>query len=116
MSLALALINGIPRQQTITVSLPLIYDESISVVASGASGSNQINASPASTSITLPSSESYTLNTNSVANIQIYLNGDRTEQVFDWNTVGVGPNYTQFAFTFAVVAGDRIDLVIERNS
>lgn len=116
MSLALALVSGVPRQQTVTASLPLIYDQSIAVVASGASGPNQINASPASTAITLPSSETYTLNTNSVANLQIYLNGDRTEQTFDWNTVGGGPNYTQFSFTFAVVAGDRIDLVIERNS
>lgn len=116
MSLALALISGVPRQQTVTVSLPLIYDQSITVVASGASGPNQINASPASTAITLPGSETYTLNTNSVPNLQIYMSGQRLEQIYDWNTVGSGPNFTQFSLTFATVALDRLDLIIERNS
>lgn len=116
MSVALALINGVPRQQSVASTLPLIYDQSIAVVASGASGANQINASASGTAITLPSSGTYTLNTNGIPNLQIYLNGDRTELVFDWNTVSTGPNFTQFSFTFAVTAGDRIDLRIERSS
>jgi hypothetical protein len=115
MSLALALVQGVPRQQTITASLPLIYDQSITVVASGASGPNQINASSSGTTITLPDSETYTLNSNSIPNLQIYLNGDRNEYLFDWNTVGTTP-FSQFSLTYAVVGGDRIDLVIERNS
>jgi len=109
-STALVLVNGVPRQQTITNSQPLIYDQSISIVASGGNGSTSLNGPINSgTAITLPASETYTLNGNSVANLQVYLNGDRT-------TSGSGPNYTAIQFTFNLVVGDRIDLRIERSS
>jgi hypothetical protein len=116
-STALVLINGVPRQQTITVSQPLIYDQSVSIVASGATPPSSLNFPVvAGTGITLPSSGSYTLNTNSVANLQVYLNGDRVEQVFDWTTSGSGPNYTAIQFTFDLRVGDRVDFRIERTS
>ena len=117
MAVALALVNGVPRQQTIP-GTSLIYDQSVSIVASGGSaGSNSVNGPVTSgTPITLPSSGSYTLNANSVANVQIFLNGDRLEQTFDWVISGTGPNYTAVAFTFNLVVNDRVDFLIERTS
>jgi hypothetical protein len=116
-STALVLVNGVPRQQAITVSQPLIYDQSVQVVASGATPPSSI-AGPitAGTAVTLPSSGSYTLNTNSIANLQVYLNGDRLEQTFDWTTSGSGPNYTAVQFTFQLNVLDRVDFRIERTS
>lgn len=112
---ALTLVNGMPRMTAITASLPLIYDQSITVVASGA-GANQINGPvSASTAITLPASGTYTLNANSVPNISIYLNGDRLEYTFDWNTVG-STAFTQFSLVFGLVVGDRLDIRAERSS
>lgn len=114
---ALVLINGVPRQQTISASLPLIYDQSVTIVSSGGNGSTTINGPVTSgTAITLPASGSYTLNTNSVANVQVYLNGDRLEQTFDWNTSGGGPTYTAVSFTFNLQVGDRVDFRIDRSS
>jgi hypothetical protein len=99
----LSLVRGVPRGQS---TLPLIYDQSTSV------------ASPitAGTALTLPASGTYTLNSSSVANLQVYLNGDRMEQTFDWTTSGSGPNYTAIQFTFNLVAGDRVDFRIDRAS
>jgi hypothetical protein len=118
-SVALVLVNGVPRQQAITTSLPLIYDESVTIVATGGggSGSNSLNGPiAANTPITLPASGNYTLNTNSVPNLQVYLNGDRTESTLDWNASGAGPTYTAITFTFELMVGDRVDLVVERQS
>jgi hypothetical protein len=111
----LALVNGVPRQSVLP-GTTLIYDQSITVVASGA-GANQINGPVTTgTAVTLPSSGSYTLNANSVANIQVYLNGDRVEQVFDWSTSGAGPTFTAIQFTFNLNVGDRVDIRSERAS
>ncbi len=116
-SSALALISGIPRMQSITVSLPLIYDQSVLIVASGATPPTSLTGPVSSgTAITLPSSGSYTLNANSIANLQVYLNGDRIEQVFDWTTSGAGPTFTAIQLTFGLVVGDRLDFRIERTS
>lgn len=96
-------------------SLPAIYDQAITVVASGA-GANQINGPvTAGTAITLPSSGTYTVSSG-VTSLSIYLNGNRLDYVFDWNTSGSGPNYTQFQLTFDLVVGDRLDLRAERNT
>lgn len=114
---ALVLINGVPRMQSITASQPLIYDQSVSIVTSGATPPGSLNGPiTAGTAVTLPSSGSYTLNVNNIANLQVYLNGDRLEQVFDWTTSGSGPNFTAVQFTFQLNAGDRIDFRIERSS
>ena len=116
-STALALVNGVPRQQTISASLPLIYDQSVLIVSSGGSSPSSLNGPVAAgTAITLPASGSYTLNANSVANLQVYLNGDRIEQLYDWSTSGSGPTYTAIQLTFNLVAGDRLDLRIDRSS
>ena len=113
-STALVLVNGVPRMQTI---LPLIYDQSVTIVTSGGNGSTTLNGPVSSgTAITLPSSGSYTLNANSAPNLQVYLNGDRTESTIDWNTSGAGPTYTALTFTFNLVVGDRVDFRIERSS
>jgi hypothetical protein len=116
-STALVLVSGVPRQQTITTSLPLIYDQTVSVVSSGGTPPSSINGPiSAGTAVTLPGSETYTLNTNSVANLQIYLNGDRLEQTLDWTTSGSGPNYTAVQFTFQLNALDVLVFRIERSS
>lgn len=116
-SSALVLVNGIPRTQAITLSQPLIYDQSVTVVASGATPPGTLNTPvTAGTAITLPSSGSYTLNANSIANLQVYLNGDRIEQVFDWTTSGAGPTFTAIQLTFNLITGDRLDFRIERTS
>lgn len=112
----LALVNGVPRQSVLP-GTSLIYDKSVSVVASGATPPTSITGPvTAGTAITLPGSGTYTLDANSVANIQVWLNGDRLEQVFDWSTSGSGPNYTAIQLTFGLVAGDRLDIRSERAS
>lgn len=116
MSNYLALVNGIPRQSALP-GTGLIYDKSVSIVASGATPPASVNGPvTAGVAITLPSSGTYTLDTNGVANINVFLNGDRLEQTFDWLTSGSGPNFTAIQFTFGLVAGDRIDIRSERSS
>lgn len=116
MAVALALVNGVPRQQTIP-GTSLIYDQSVAIVVSGASPPISLNGPVTTgTAVTLPASGSYTLNVNSVPNLNVYLNGDRLESVIDWNTSGAGPTYTAVQFTFNLVAGDRIDFRMERTS
>lgn len=103
----LRLSNGVPRSFDESASLT-IYDQSLTVVASGA-GANQINGPvTAGTSVTLPGSQTYTS-----AELQIYLNGDRLEPVFDYTYVG-SPLRTQVQFTFDLVVGDRVDFRIDR--
>lgn len=112
----LTLVNGVPRSAIPSGASTVIYDQSVSIVSSGATPPSSLTGPvTAGTSITLPSSGSYTLNVNSIANIQIYLNGDRLEQVFDWSTAGSGPNYTAFQLTFDLVVGDRLDIRSERS-
>ena len=116
-SSGLALVNGFPRTQTFTVSLPLIYDQSVTLVASGGNGSTTITgALSANTPITLPASGTYTLNANSVPNLDVFLNGQRLDYSFDWATSGSGPNFTAFSIGIALVVGDRLDLRIDRSS
>lgn len=105
-SSGLALVNGVARTQTFTVSLPLIYDQGVSIGVS----------TPANTPITLPASGIYTTNVNGVPNLDVYLNGQRLDYLFDWATSGAGPNFTAFTIGIALVAGDRVDLRIDRGS
>ena len=112
MSSALALVNGVPRTQTITASLPAVYDQRLTVVASGASGSNQINGPvTAGTSVTLPSSGTY-----NGLELEIYLNGVRLDSVLDYNYVGSGGSKTQVQFTFQLVVGDLVDFIKLRGA
>lgn len=116
MAVALALVNGVPRTFTVP-GTSLIYDQSVSIVASGGNGSTTLNGPVnGGTAITLPSSGVYTLNVNSVPNLNVYLNGDRLESVIDWNVSGGGPNYTAITMTFQLVVGDRLDFRMERTS
>lgn len=116
MANALSLVNGVPRQSAIP-GTSLIYDQSVTIVASGGNGSTTLNGPITSgTAITLPVSGSYTLNINSVPNVNVYLNGDRLESVIDWNTSGAGPTYLAVQLTFNIVVGDRVDFRIERTS
>lgn len=86
-----------------------IYDQSLTVVASGA-GANQINGPVnAGVSVTLPGSQTYTS-----AELNIFLNGDRLEPTFDYTYVG-SPLRTQVQFTFQLVVGDRVDFRIDRS-
>ena len=112
----LALVNGVPRQSVLP-GTTLIYDQSIQIVASGGTPPGSVNGPvTAGTALTLPASGNYTLNANNIANINVFLNGDRLEQVFDWTTSGAGPTYTAIQFTFQLNAGDRIDIRSERSS
>lgn len=116
MAYYLGLVNGVPRR-TLLPGTSLIYDQSVTVVTSGGNGSTTINGPiSAGTPITLPSSGSYTLNANSVPNLEVFLNGQRQESVLDWNTSGAGPTYTAVSFTFELVVSDRIDFRVERDS
>jgi len=86
-----------------------VYDQRVTVVASGATG-NQINGPVTpGTNVTLPSSQTY----NS-SELQIYLNGQRLEVTSDWSTVGSVPR-TQVTFVDTLQVGDTIDFVIQRN-
>jgi hypothetical protein len=110
---ALQLVNGVPRMQVI---LPLIYDKTVSIVASGGSAPNSLNGPVSSgTAITLPGSQTYTLNSNSVPNLQIKLNGQWLEYTTDWATSGTTP-FSAFTLTLTLQVGDLLELRIERNS
>lgn len=105
----LRLSNGVPRSFTGAASVP-IYDQSILIVVSGATG-NQLNGPvTAGTSVTLPAAQTY-----SSAELQIYLGGDRLEPTIDYNYVGSGAR-TQVQFTFDLLARDRIDFRIDREA
>lgn len=99
----LRLVNGIPRSFE-EAAAGTIYDDYIEVVASGASGPNQINVGSATTGtpITLPNGGTY-LNSD----LQVFLGGDFVEDSFDYNYVGSGTR-TQISFTFDLEVGDRV--------
>jgi len=111
MAKKLALVNGIPRM-TEESSAPTIYDEHIDVVASGASGDNQINEASATTGspITLPNSGTY-----EGQELEVYINGNRVEDVVDYNFVGSGTK-TQVSFTFDLEVDDRIRFRVDRGA
>lgn len=103
----LRLSNGVPRSFDEGASIT-IYDQSLTVVPSGA-GANQINGPVTTgTGVTLPGGQTYT-----AAELQVYLNGDRLEPVFDYTYVGSPPR-TQLQFTFQLEVADRLDFRIDR--
>lgn len=96
---------------TTDTSATTIYDQRLTIVVGAPANSNQMTGPVTSgTNITLPQSGTYTS-----LELQIYLNGDRIEQVFDWNTVGAGPTRTQVQLTFQLEIGDTLDFVTQRG-
>lgn len=111
----LRLSNGVPRSFA-EISSVAIYDKSVEIVTSGGTPPGSLNGPiTAGTAITLPSSGIYTVSSG-VPNLNLYLNGDRLEYIYDWSTSGAGPNYTAVQLTFSLEIGDRLDLRAERNS
>jgi hypothetical protein len=105
----LRLINGVPRSFDEANTVP-IYDQSLTLVSGAPANGNQITGPiTTGTNVTLPGGQTY----NST-NLEIYLNGDRLEAVFDYNYVGSVPR-TQVAFTFDLVVGDRLDFRVDRS-
>lgn len=103
----LRLVNGQVRSFAESSSLA-IYDQPLTVVASGA-GANQVNGPVTSgTAIALPSSGTYV-----GQELEIRLNGQRIEALYDYNYVGSGTK-TQVALTFDLAVGDRLDLRVDR--
>lgn len=99
----LSIINGVARSSVLP-GTTLIYDQTVSgPVTSG-------------TPIMLPGAGSYTLNTNSVPNLNVYLNGQKLIYPGDWTTSGTGPIYTDILVNADLDTGDVLDLRIERNS
>lgn len=103
----LRLVNGQPVSFAESASIT-IYDQPLTVVASGA-GANQINGPVTTgTNVTLPSSGTYT-----GEELEIRINGQRLEALYDYNYVGTGSK-TQVAFTFDLAIGDRLDFRVDR--
>ena len=93
-----------------STSLPNIYDEYITIVASGATGENQLDGPiSASTPISLPNSGIYT-----GAELEIYLSGQRLEDTIDYIYVSSGSR-TQVMFTFSLEINDRIRFRTDRD-
>ena len=110
MAKKLQLINGIPKMAEEYIP-PAIYDETISIVESGASGDNELNGPiNAGTAITLPQNGTYIAN-----ELEVYLSGQRIDEIFDYNYVGSGTR-TQVSFTFDLEAGDKIRFRVDRSA
>ncbi len=107
----LRLINGIPRMVDES-GTPTIYDDYLDVVTSGASGANEINVADSETGdpITLPNGGTYEGD-----ELEVYLNGNRLEDVVDYNWQGSGTR-TQIAFTFDLAVGDRVRFRVDRGA
>jgi hypothetical protein len=95
----LRLSNGIPRS-FVEASSVTIYDQSFIVSSPITTGTN----------VSLPAAGTY-----SAADLEVYLNGMRLEQLIDYNYVGSPPR-TQVAFTFDLVAGDDIRFRVDRGA
>lgn len=104
MAFTLALVNALPRM-TLESASPVIYDQNLEVVASGA-GAGQINGPiNAGTSVSLPSAQMYT-----GAELEIYLGLDRLRPILDYSYA----SSTQVQFTFQLTAGDLLRFRIDR--
>lgn len=103
----LRMVNGVPRSFFESSTLP-IYDQSLAVVASGATAGQVNGPITSGTAVTLPASGTYTS-----AELQVQLNGQQLEPVLDYNYVGSGTR-TQVSFTFQLVVGDVIVFRVDR--
>lgn len=86
---ALVLVNGLPTMQSITASAIAAYEQSI-YYSSGLA---------ASSTITLPSSGSFS--SSVAADILIFINGRKANITTDFTVVGAGPTYTQISNVWA---------------
>jgi len=98
MAKVLRLVNGLPRMIDEASSV-VIYDET-SVIGPGGVTTGA--------SFTLPAGRTYI-----GIELEIYLNGQRLEDVLDYNFVGSGSR-TQVSFTFDLVQGDVVRFRIDR--
>jgi len=104
MAKKLALVQGIPRMVDESAT-PSIYDETLTVVSSGA-GAGEINGPiSAGTPVSLPNSRAYTGD-----ELEIYLDGDRLYPAMDYNY----SSSTEVEFTFEMKAGDVLRFRIDR--
>lgn len=110
MARVLELINGVPRMRDETGGAITIYDESITIVASSPGANELVGPIVTGTPVTLPSSKTYDSN-----ELEVYINGQRIEDVFDYNLVGSPPR-TQVSFTFDLEIGDIIRFRIDRSA
>jgi len=110
MAKKLALVNGIPKMVDESGS-PTIYDESLTVVESGA-GAGEINVADVETGdpITLPDAKTYTSD-----ELEVYINGQRVDAVIDYNYEGSPPR-TQISLTFDGEVGDVIRFRVDRGA
>ena len=92
------LVNGIPRMQAESTSIT-IYDETYIVGVGGLT---------TGTPLALPNGQTYT-----GAELNIFLNGQRLEDVLDYNWVGSAPR-NSVSFNFDLVNGDNVAFRIDR--
>ena len=106
----LRLSGGVPRSFAESGALT-IYDQPLTVISGAPSNTNQVTG-PISTgvSITLPQSGTYT-----GAELEVRLNGQRLEALYDYNYVGTGSGKTQIQMTFNLSIGDRLDFRVDRS-
>jgi hypothetical protein len=95
----LRLVNGVARSFEEAGAIP-IYDESFEVVSDITTG----------TPVTLPNSGTYDSD-----ELEVYLNGQRLEQLVDYNYEGSAPR-TQVSFTFDLVEGDLVRFRRDRGA
>ena len=95
----LRLSGGVPRSFDEAGAIP-IYDESFEVNATINTGSP----------VTLPASGTYDSD-----ELEVYLNGQRLEQLMDYNYEGSPPR-TQVSFTFDLVEGDMVRFRRDRGA
>ena len=106
MAKKLELVNGIPRMTEESAS-PVIYDETLLVVSSGAGPGEVDGPITAGNAVTLPSSKTYT-----AEELEVYLGTDRLTEVFDYNH----DSTTTVTFTFEMIVGDVIRFRIDRGA
>lgn len=97
------IVGGVLKTFTESASgLPAIYDQTITIVASSPGPNELAGPIAASTSVTLPGSETY-----DGQELEIYVNGVTLDDVLDFNFVGSPPR-TQVQFTFDLEVGDKV--------
>jgi len=99
------IVNGVLRSFEESGS-PTIYDQTISIVASGAVSPDLNGPVTSGTNITLPSSKTYTGD-----ELRITLNGIILDNVLDYNYV----SSTQINFLFNLEVGDAVRFFIDRG-